>query len=148
MPASFENVVLDLGLTLDGVAPLSRRAVWKAQAGWRAVYARACHRQTGAWTFRGYDWHVFSYGHCPHRSGAAAVLQLEAELPCRVVVFSDAGDTQEEGLEGRLVGIAPRPSRRDLIIAPLDMRRTLVLTHETDLGPYVSRADWAHDGEV
>jgi hypothetical protein len=51
---------------------LETREVWSLQQSWREVYAAGLRDQTGRWTLRGYDWHVFSFGYHPCEEGNRA----------------------------------------------------------------------------
>lgn len=127
---------------LSDIEELSQKDVWAVQQRWRELYAREMRATTGAWVFRGFDWHLFSYGFRQCVSGIHAQSNLDAHIPCAVVVFSDAGSRQTYGRRGTLTSLPHPQTGSDIIIAPFDFAWTYVQTHEFDLGPYFSQHDW------
>ena len=120
---------------------LTQKEVWSAQQRWRKTFARHLHAETRKWVYRGFDWHVFSWGFCEHLSGKHAIKALEEALPASVLVHSDCGDTHSFGFRGKLGVLATPNPAHDIVISDPRFRWTFVLTHEAHCGPYLSRND-------
>jgi len=121
---------------------LQSETVWRTQQRWREVYSSALHSETGRWTYRGYDWHTFSYGFSPSISGRDAEEEARKSLPGDVWILADVGNVRQWGRRGFLESFSLPPAREDIIVAPLDLSWTLTLTHDRDHGPYFSRRIW------
>ena len=110
---------------------------------WRHVYAAWLHVVTGKWTYRGYDWHVFSYNHARALAREKAsfayatlgppssyiVCPHDERLPALTVVGGLLADFKNSGL--------------DIYVWPDDLAWTMAFTHEDGwFGPYFSRREW------
>lgn len=132
-----------------GSADLLTKGEWNdAQKRWRRVFAARVKEQTGKETFRGADWHAFSYGYEDAAKGANAeacfrrladqcsyyVLPSTRELPavrCSEASLPTVSDIYH--LRDRL-GI-------DLYIFSSAYEWTFVVPHEQEIGPYFALPD-------
>lgn len=117
-----------------GPAVLSDKEVWEWQQRWRAVYAKELHAETGEWTLKGFDWHVFSFDKHKYMQGDQAWSQFRRLAPCNFLVLSAyIYDTFGFSCDGK------PPDRLeagwDILVAPPSMDWTMSFNHER-YGPY------------
>jgi hypothetical protein len=118
---------------------LADKEVWSWQQRWRAVYAKELHAAIGKWTFNGFDWHVFSFGHHESKTGDAAWVEYGRLEPCSFLVLS-AEDRWTFGFS-----CSGKPPDRlkagiDVLVTPTSLEWTMVFTHEEPAcGPYFAR---------
>jgi hypothetical protein len=116
--------------------PLTDREVWSWQQRWRAVFAKELHNATGKWTFNGFDWHVFSFGHHESKTGDAAWADYRRLASCTFLVLS-AEDRRTFGFSCN--GKPPDRLKAgiDILVTPTSLEWTMVFTHEEPMhGPY------------
>ncbi|MBI1187183.1 MAG: DUF4275 family protein [Alphaproteobacteria bacterium] len=124
---------------------LETRFRWQALQAWRHVYAARLHAGTGKWTWRGFDWHVFSYRYAPALHGERAAIAYAAlDAPPAFFVCPQNDDARSPAfrIEG---GTLPdlRPIRWDILVWSEDFDWTMAFTHEDGFcGPYFSRREW------
>ncbi len=114
--------------------PLPSKQVWAWQTAWRQKFCRGLFEQTGHWTRGPFEWHVFSFGHHPCRSGAAALRAYRGLPPCEYLLLS-AWSRRSFGYlcQGPLPAL---DLQLDLIVAPLTTAWTMAFTHEAAHGPF------------
>ena len=123
------------------IIPLWRRRQLLQE--WRYVYAAWLCVVTGKWTWRGYDWHAFSFNHAralarERASFAYATLTPpssyvvcphDERLPALEVVGGSLADFKNSGL--------------DIYVWPDDFAWTMAFAREDGwFGPYFSRREW------
>ena len=123
------------------VIPTRRR--YELLQEWRHVYACWLHITTGKWTYRSYDWHVFSYKHAPAVARDKAVFTYTSlSPPPRFIICPH--DERLPALE-ILDGLLPdfHNSGLDIYVWPDSLDWTMAFTHEDGwFGPYFSRREW------
>jgi Domain of unknown function (DUF4275) len=110
---------------------------------WRHVYARWLYITSGKWTYRSYDWHVFSYNHAPAVARDKAVITYASlsPPPHTVICPHDERLPALEILDGLLPDF--RNSGLDIYVWPDSLDWTMAFTHEDGwFGPYFSRREW------
>jgi hypothetical protein len=127
---------------------LTYKAVYAAEARglakrWRSTFARNTKAKTGVETYRGFDWHTFSYKYADCRSGQEAVdLYREAATERRHYILSfdeKPGGAIVQDLGGLDLGVL----YLDLYVFPASLEWTMVFTHEyPEIGPFFARAEW------
>jgi Domain of unknown function (DUF4275) len=123
------------------VLPVGERRASLQQ--WREVFAAGLHAATGFWTFRGYEWHIFSYDYAQALNGLPAMEEYLRETPQEFFVIPE----DELFNAFRIVGgMLPdlRPVMDDVVVWPANLDWTMAFTHEESigLGPYFSRREW------
>jgi hypothetical protein len=98
------------------------------------------HDQTGKWTLREYDWHVFSFGYHPSEEGKRAWRSYQTlDVSTYLVLSGWIKETFGFGCSGRLpdldIGI-------DAIVTTGAFDWCMVFTHERGHhGPFFARPD-------
>jgi hypothetical protein len=140
MPEPLETLLSDAGVTF---MPVHRSERWRLEQAWREVYARNTHARTGRWQIPEFEWHVFSYGDSPHKSGAKAVELYRLESPSEWYAWSQPPNVPLYYCTGGS-HLALLPLATDVYVFPPDLSWTMAFTHEysMNLGPYFSRSEW------
>lgn len=118
---------------------------------WREVFARGVKEKTGKWTFKGFDWHAFSYKFTPAKEGIRARDEYHA-MKCGEAIVMILG-IGGQPIFFRLVGRLPTGDSLQIIVdnqaSPIDLyisdpqaNWTMVFTHEVSsgIGPFFSKA--------
>jgi hypothetical protein len=140
-----------LGINADHLCLVSKQEEWNYLRGWRRIYAKTLHDKTGRWILNGFDWHVMSYCYAVHVSGARAeqcyldivyekdyLVRLEhCSIPMCKVTYGKL-----PLLESLYSLRSPEDGLCDIYLFPMDYSWTFVITHEPDIGPFFSRAEW------
>jgi hypothetical protein len=121
--------------------PIQRR--WQLLQQWREVYAAQLHAVTGKWTWKGYDWHVFSFRHAQAIDGLKASLTYASLPPPKRCIVCP----HDERLPAVVIGGGSLPdfgdTGQDITVWPHNLAWTMAFTHETGwFGPYFSRREW------
>lgn len=122
---------------------LPKEEVHALQHQWRRVFAPRVRQLTGEDVYLGFDWHAFSYSlvHSVDGDEARQAYQRESCTDFYVLPHMDEG----KGYKCQSSTL-PQFSRKsiDVYICPLDLKWTMVYTHEDDwCGPYFTRREWA-----
>jgi len=121
---------------------LPEQEVHALQDQWRRVFASRVKKLTGKRVHLGFDWHAFSYSMVHALKGEDA-RQAYRQESCRafyVLPHMDEGlgykcqANMLPVLEGKYI---------DAYVCPLSFGWTMVYTHESECGPYFTRAEWA-----
>lgn len=136
----------------NAIAVASRRYTFLAESRrcdllneWRQVFSADLFRKTGQWTYRGFDWHVFSYGFTRARNGQQALEECSRELIAGIELLVCPTNSQ---LPPASMLANALPSLEvltlDVLVWPTDLSWTVAFTHEASLGlgPYFARRDW------
>ncbi len=119
--------------------PLQGHDRWGAMQRWREVYAAPLHAATGRWTYRGYDWNVFSAGYARALDGRHAVEEYELQKAETFLICP-----KPEALPAYRVAGGTLPDFRelyeDITVWPDDLSWTMAFSHEELL--FFSRAEW------
>jgi hypothetical protein len=123
------------------VIPIRRRHALLQE--WRHVYAASLHAATGKWTWRGWDWHVFSFGHARSIDGEKALFTYASlKPPLRLIVCPQHDRLPAFEIIG---GLLPdfNNSGDEIYVWPEGLEWTMAFTHEDgNCGPYFSRREW------
>lgn len=125
-----------------------QRELWSLQRRWRLAFAS----EQSSWSesLRDFDWHVFSYGYQPHRSGVAAIALYES-IPRTAMILAESlscGPALECAFESTLSYAQLRNAwPGDLYVIDKAMSWTFVMTHEQAIGPFFAEAVLLEDEE-
>jgi len=140
MDDDLEEFLTSRGLRYKKVYEAEARGLAKR---WRSTFALNTKAKTGVETYRGYDWHTFSYKYADCRSGQQAIdLYRETATDRRQYIVSF-----QENIGGvcvqQLGGLDLSELYLDLYVFPASMEWTMAFTHEyPDIGPFFARGEW------
>ena len=139
-PHEFEMTPEQYQLVLDQcggrLERLQKRDRAKLQQKWREVFAAELFARKGRWRYRGFDWHVFSYGFADAVVGARAFASYEEHQAQAVLVCPDGTD-----LPAVVLSNAKLPDFRnamiDVLVSPTTSsgRCFLLTRNRWDWGP-------------
>ncbi len=131
-----------LARTGCGIEVIDRKVRWMLVQEWRQVYAIGLHAARGRWKRGQYEWHVFSFRHCPALSGKKATAAYLEQHSTELIVCPETERLNAIRLKG--TGLPDfRALGEDIYVWPVDVAWTMAFTHEFGLGPYFSRLEWA-----
>lgn len=130
---------------------LDDRVVRREQAKWRETFGKGVKESTGKWTYKGIDWHAFSFRFAPCLKGPKAETAFNgiASAPVILLVshpqthgFQCAGKIPSLDNLRRLLTTSKLPI--DIYLSPPDYEWTMVLTHEDQngTGPFFAMKAW------
>lgn len=142
---SLQDRLLNYFQTNNVIAnPLSIKERWKIQQSWRETFAFEVKAKTGKWTYRGNDWHAFSYNFTPCLRGFRAIEAFNLKTLNHLYLVSSNIDIPAYNCIGRKSFTAGQfidllsniPELIDLYLFTEHYEWTMVIVHEPDIGPF------------
>ena len=125
------------------VQTFDAKSRWSAMQRWRTTFARSVKNATGHGTYKGVDWHAFSWNFSPAKSRHQARRAYLSESATELLVIPQS-DTHAAVLSRGVPAPDFTVLQTDVYVFPEDLSWTMCFTHEDDsgAGPWFSRAEW------
>jgi len=133
--SELQKLLVEQGVEFVVLAQAER---WRHQQRWRECYCTEVKARTGKWTYKGRDWHAFSFGFARCWLDTKALNAYTAYSADDFLIIAETG----EGSALRCRAAAPpdlSSIRAEFYVFPPDLDWTMVFTHE---GPIFSKRDW------
>ena len=119
--------------------PMKTKDIWTTMAAWRKAVVPQVKQSTGRAVHLGYDWHAFSYGFTPAKSGSVAKENYQRVLLGDYLVLS-AWSKLDFGFR---CSSSEKPDfsnlHMDVLVTSTDFSWSMIFTHEQGFGPYFVR---------
>lgn len=134
-----------LNLWHASATALDARELRREQTKWREAFGRGVKESTGKWTYKGIDWHAFSYRFAPCLRGAKAEDAFNRVASPPFVLLVTHSETHGYRCDGKVPSVANlqrlmAESRLplDLYLSAVDYEWTMIITHEgqNGIGPF------------